>query len=96
MIDSNYKKSAIKVFDITYDLNFIGEWNSKHFGTQEIYPINDLDIYNAQIFVTLGNLGLGYGTFTELGILAETNYIQLYKVAEIKDILLDNSYFKQL
>ena len=43
-IDSNNKKSTIKCFDLTKDLKFVGEWTSKSFGTEELFPINDFDI----------------------------------------------------
>ena len=29
------------MFDITDDFTFLGAWDSKTFGTDQIYPIND-------------------------------------------------------
>lgn len=42
-VDSNKKQSTIKVFSIEGDqFKFVKEWDSRDFGTETIYPINDL------------------------------------------------------
>lgn len=40
-VDSNNKVSTIKMYDITEDFTYVGEWTSKTFGTQQVLPIND-------------------------------------------------------
>lgn len=41
-VDSNNKRSTIKMFDITKEFTYVGEWNSQTFLTDKVYPINDL------------------------------------------------------
>lgn len=41
-VDSNRKHSTIKMFDFTDQFTYLGEWSSKSFGMNQIYPINDL------------------------------------------------------
>jgi hypothetical protein len=60
-----------------------------------LYPINDLDISNGIVFVTLGNYGIGYGTFSK-GKLIDPSNIELSSIAEIKDVMLPSSFFKQI
>ena len=44
-IDSNKKLSTVKVYEIKGDaMTFSQEWSSSSFGTDSVYPINDLDI----------------------------------------------------
>ena len=65
-IDSNKKSSTVKIFEITDDaLIFSQEWSSTVFGTEIVYPINDLDIQQSTVLVTLGNYGIGYGRFSD-------------------------------
>lgn len=96
-IDSNNKKSTVKLFDIsTTEFTFVGEWDSKLFGTTDLYPINDFEIYEDVVFVTLGNYGFGYAIINADGTLTSANNIGLGAIPDIKDILLDDSYFKQI
>jgi hypothetical protein len=95
-IDSNKKLSTVKVYEIKGDaMTFSQEWSSSSFGTDTAYPINDLDIQQSTILVTLGNYGMGYGRFSE-GKLSEVNNINLAGLPEIKKIFLASSYFKQI
>ena len=88
-IDNNKKLSTIKVFSLTGDasLNFITEWDSQTFGTDLLYPINDLDLSRSIVLVTIGNYGIGYGSFTG-GVLTDPKNVNLANTAQIKDILL--------
>lgn len=80
-VDSNNKLSTVKVYSISQDtLAFVEEWNSKHFGTAVVYPINDLEVSNSFIFVTIGNYGMGYATFNQ-GKLIKPNNIKLSAIA---------------
>jgi hypothetical protein len=94
-IDSNNKQSTVKIFQLDEALTFVDEWNSRSFGTTEIYPINDLDIFGNEVFVTLGNYGIGYGQL-HAGQVVSYDTIQLPKLPEINAILLKNSFFKQI
>lgn len=95
-INSNNKRSTLKVYQVKDDLIYIAEWNSKSFGLLNVYPINDFTMFGSQIFVTLGNYGIGYGTFTGKAVLTDVNNLNLVTVPELKNITLDDSYFKQI
>jgi len=49
------------VFNVTRDFVFLGIWDSTTFGTDKIYPINDFEMKDGLVLVTLGNIGIGYG-----------------------------------
>jgi hypothetical protein len=49
------------VFVLADELTLVAEWDSKSFGTDILYPINDFSITRNIIFVTLGNYGIGCG-----------------------------------
>jgi hypothetical protein len=96
-VDSTNKKSTIKMFDITGDFTYVGEWTSKTFGTDQVYPINDFEIVNDnRIFVTIGKFGIGYATLNDDGTLADAGVLQLATVPDIKAALLEDSFFKQI
>jgi hypothetical protein len=95
-VDSNNKQSTIKMFDFTNDFTYLGEWSSKTFGTDSLYPINDFEIVDSTIFVTIGNYGIGYGTLDNDGNLVDVGSLQLATVPAVKDALLDDSFFKQI
>jgi hypothetical protein len=46
--------------------------------------------------VTISNYGIGYGSLGDDGKLINVGLIQLSTVPSIKDILLDDSFFKQI
>lgn len=50
----------------------------------------------AQILVTLGNYGIGYATFTEKAVLINPNNLKLTAEPSLKNILVDDSFFKQI
>jgi hypothetical protein len=50
----------------------------------------------SQILVTLGNYGIGYGTFTGKAVLANVSNLKLSAEPSLKNILLDDSFFKQI
>lgn len=52
-------------------------------------------MFRSIIFVTLGNYGIGYGTFS-FGKLIGTQNVHLANVPDVKNILLSNSFFKQV
>jgi len=68
-IDNNNKYSTLKVFLLADDLTLVAEWDSKAFGTDILYPINDFSLTRNTIFVTLGNYGIGYGVLSGKQIL---------------------------
>jgi hypothetical protein len=95
-VDSNSKKSFIKLFAVSDDLEFLGEWDSRTFGTQDLLPINDFCLEENRIIVTIGNYGLGYGIFQGKAALANEGNLKLASLPDIKDILLDDSFFKEV
>lgn len=95
-VDSNHKLSTIKMYDITDEFMFVGEWTSKTFGTNQLYPINDFEIVKNKIFVTLGDYGIGYATLNIDGTLADLGVLELASIPDIKATLLDDSFFKQI
>lgn len=95
-VDSNNKVSTIKMYDITEDFTYVGEWASKTFGTEQVYPINDFEIVKNKVFVTIGNYGIGYATLNNDGTLADPGVLELASIPDIKATLLDDSFFKQL
>lgn len=84
------------MFDFTNDFTYVGEWNSKLFGTDKLYPINDFEMVDSSIFVTIGNYGIGYGTLDNDGNLVDVGCLQLFTEPAVKDTLLDDSFFKQI
>lgn len=95
-IDSNSKYSTVKVFSVVEEqFQFVTEWDSRSFGADSLLPINDFDLNRSFIFVTIGNYGMGYATFSD-GKLIKPNTIKLSAIAEIKDFMLSSSYFKQI
>jgi len=46
--------------------------------------------------VTIGDYGIGYAKFTSLGKIKNAGSIRLSAIPDIKLILLDDSYFKQI
>lgn len=86
----------MKVFQIKDDaISFSQEWTSSHFGTDIVYPVNDVDVEQSTILVTLGNYGIGYARFSD-GKLSDVNNIHLSTLPEIKQIFLASSFFKQV
>ena len=94
-IDNNNKYSTLKVFVLGDDLTLVAEWDSKSFGTDILYPINDFSLTRNIIFVTLGNYGIGYGLLSGKQISSPAN-VHLSAIGDIRDILLGSSYFKQV
>ena len=94
-IDNNNKYSTLKVFVLGDDLTLVAEWDSKSFGTDILYPINDFSLTRNIIFVTLGNYGIGYGLLSGKQISSLAN-VHLSAIGDIRDILLGSSYFKQV
>jgi hypothetical protein len=95
-INSNNKRSTLKVYEVKDDLVYLAEWTSKSFGALEVLPINDFTMIGSQILVTLGNYGIGYGTFTGKAVLTDVNNLKLAAEPGLKEILVDDSYFKQI
>lgn len=79
-VDSNKKQSTIKMYDFTDNFTYEGEWTSKTFGLDQYYPINDLEIIDSSVFVTIGNYGIGYGTLDDNGNLVDVGSLQLSTV----------------
>lgn len=66
-LDSNNKKSIVKMLDLSANLDLLATWNSQTFGAHPSLPINDLEIIGDIVFVTIGNYGIGYGTLGKAG-----------------------------
>jgi len=50
-IDNNNKYSTLKVFLLADDLTLVAEWDSKAFGTDILYPINDFSLTRKKILL---------------------------------------------
>ena len=97
-VDTNNKYSTVKVYSAKKgQLNFVEEWDSSSFGTTgDVYPINDLEVKDSSVVVTLGNYGIGYGQLNKKGQLTKTRNIHLSAVPDVKTIFLSTSFFKQV
>lgn len=74
-VDSNSKKSIVKMLDLSANLDLLGTWNSETFGAPKSLPINDLEIKGDIVFVTIGNYGIGYGMLGKNGELVNPSNI---------------------
>lgn len=80
MKDNVDKKSVLKLFNVGKEFFYMGTWDSTTFGTDELYPINDFEVKEGLLMVTLGTYGLGYGNLDEQFILIDSGNIQLSSV----------------
>ena len=74
-VDSNSKKSIVKMLDLSANLDLLGTWNSETFGAPASLPINDLEIKGDIVFVAIGNYGIGYGMLGKNGELVSPSNI---------------------
>ena len=74
-VDSNSKKSIVKMLDLSGNLDLLGTWNSEIFGAPASLPINDLEIKGDIVFVAIGNYGIGYGMLGKNGELVNPSNI---------------------
>ncbi len=99
-VSSLSKTGNIKSFLLSNNvLEFKGIINSLTFNPNTNQPINDINLNDNMVMVTIGNYGLGYGWLADKvgdAVLTNINSIELKKADALKNILLDNSILQQV